>query len=82
MSPPNTPILPGIIFTTKHQTVDIIKLNGSVELGPIRTADVIVDMLRQVRPFAPMSQCTGGGLSSFGQDDRNPLHADEDSQDP
>ena len=30
----------------KHQTVDIIKLNGSVELGPIvGLSDVIVDIV-------------------------------------
>ena len=33
-------------YNKKHQTVDIIKLNGSVELGPIvRLADVIVDIV-------------------------------------
>ncbi len=33
-------------FNKKHQTVDIIKLNGSVELGPIvRLSDVIVDIV-------------------------------------
>ena len=33
-------------FYTKHQTVDIIKLNGSVELGPIvNLSDVIVDIV-------------------------------------
>nr|MCR5155510.1 ATP phosphoribosyltransferase [Butyrivibrio sp.] len=33
-------------FNRKHQTVDIIKLNGSVELGPIvNLSDVIVDIV-------------------------------------
>ncbi|MEG1847391.1 MAG: ATP phosphoribosyltransferase [Lachnospiraceae bacterium] len=33
-------------YNKKHQTVDIIKLNGSVELGPIvLLADVIVDIV-------------------------------------
>lgn len=33
-------------YNKKHQTVDIIKLNGSVELGPIvHLADVIVDIV-------------------------------------
>ena len=33
-------------YNEKHQTVDIIKLNGSVELGPIvELADVIVDIV-------------------------------------
>jgi len=33
-------------FDQKHQTVDIIKLNGSVELGPIvNLTDVIVDIV-------------------------------------
>ena len=33
-------------FNRKHQTVDIIKLNGSVELGPIvQLSDVIVDIV-------------------------------------
>lgn len=41
---------PGIardyFYNRKHQTVDIIKLNGSVELGPIvELADVIVDIV-------------------------------------
>ena len=34
------------LYNKKHQTVDIIKLNGSVELGPIvKLADVIVDIV-------------------------------------
>lgn len=33
-------------YNKKHQTVDIIKLNGSVELGPIVSlSDVIVDIV-------------------------------------
>ena len=33
-------------YNKKHQTVDIIKLNGSVELGPIvHLSDVIVDIV-------------------------------------
>lgn len=33
-------------YNIKHQTVDIIKLNGSVELGPIvKLSDVIVDIV-------------------------------------
>ena len=33
-------------YNKKHQTVDIIKLNGSVELGPIVSlGDVIVDIV-------------------------------------
>ena len=41
---------PGIareyFYNHKHQTVDIIKLNGSVELGPIvELSDVIVDIV-------------------------------------
>ena len=34
------------MYNKKHQTVDIIKLNGSVELGPIvKLSDVIVDIV-------------------------------------
>ena len=33
-------------YNTKHQTVDLIKLNGSVELGPlVSLSDVIVDIV-------------------------------------
>ena len=33
-------------YNKKHQTVDIIKLNGSVELGPlVGLSDVIVDIV-------------------------------------
>ncbi|MBO7339532.1 MAG: ATP phosphoribosyltransferase, partial [Lachnospiraceae bacterium] len=33
-------------YNKKHQTVDIIKLNGSVELGPlVQLSDVIVDIV-------------------------------------
>ena len=33
-------------YNRKHQTIDIIKLNGSVELGPmVELADVIVDIV-------------------------------------
>ena len=33
-------------YNKKHQTVDLIKLNGSVELGPIvGLSDVIVDIV-------------------------------------
>ena len=43
-------------YNKKHQTVDIIKLNGSVELGPIvDLADVIVDIVE-----------TGGTLRENG----------------
>ena len=35
-----------VFYNKKHQTVDIIKLNGSVELGPIvGLSDVIVDIV-------------------------------------
>ena len=38
-------------YNRKHQTVDIIKLNGSVELGPIvELADVIVDIVETGPP--------------------------------
>ena len=43
-------------YNKKHQTVDIIKLNGSVELGPIvGLSDVIVDIVE-----------TGGTLKENG----------------
>ena len=43
-------------YNRKHQTVDIIKLNGSVELGPIvKLSDVIVDIVE-----------TGGTLKENG----------------
>ncbi|MDD3367541.1 MAG: ATP phosphoribosyltransferase [Lachnospiraceae bacterium] len=43
-------------YNKKHQTVDIIKLNGSVELGPIvKLSDVIVDIVE-----------TGGTLKENG----------------
>lgn len=43
-------------YNSKHQTVDIIKLNGSVELGPIvELSDVIVDIVE-----------TGGTLRENG----------------
>ncbi len=53
---------PGIakdyFYNKKHQTVDIIKLNGSVELGPIvGLSDVIVDIVE-----------TGGTLRENGLD--------------
>ena len=39
-------------FNKKHQTVDIIKLNGSVELGPIvGLSDVIVDIVETGSTF-------------------------------
>ena len=39
-------IAKGYFYNKKHQTVDIIKLNGSVELGPIGgMSDVIVDIV-------------------------------------
>ena len=45
-------------FNQKNQTVDIIKLNGSVELGPIvGLSDVIVDIVE-----------TGGTLRENGLD--------------
>lgn len=45
-------------YNKKHQTVDIIKLNGSVELGPIvELSDVIVDIVE-----------TGGTLRENGLD--------------
>ena len=45
-------------YNKKHQTVDIIKLNGSVELGPIvGLSDVIVDIVE-----------TGGTLRENGLD--------------
>jgi ATP phosphoribosyltransferase len=38
-------------YNKKHQTVDIIKLNGSVELGPlVELSDVIVDIVEPVFP--------------------------------
>lgn len=41
-----TNIAKDYFYNKKHQTVDIIKLNGSVELGPIVSlADVIVDIV-------------------------------------
>lgn len=41
-----THIAKDYFYNIKHQTVDIIKLNGSVELGPIvGLADVIVDIV-------------------------------------
>lgn len=54
-------------YNKKHQTVDIIKLNGSVELGPIvELSDVIVDIvetgstlkengLRELEEICPLS---------------------------
>ena len=45
-------------YNKKHQTVDIIKLNGSVELGPlVELSDVIVDIVE-----------TGGTLKENGLD--------------
>ena len=45
-----------IFYNKKNQTVDIIKLNGSVELGPIvGLSDVIVDIVE-----------TGGTLRENG----------------
>ncbi len=41
-----TKIARDYFFNEKHQTVDIIKLNGSVELGPlVELGDVIVDIV-------------------------------------
>ena len=41
-----TNIAKDYFYNKKHQTVDIIKLNGSVELGPIvNLSDVIVDIV-------------------------------------
>ena len=56
-------------FNKKHQTVDIIKLNGSVELGPlVELSDVIVDIvetgstlrengLEVLEEICPLSAC-------------------------
>ena len=42
----NPNIAKDYFYNKKHQTVDIIKLNGSVELGPIvKLSDVIVDIV-------------------------------------
>ena len=42
-------------YNKKHQTVDIIKLNGSVELGPIvELGDVIVDIVETALPCGKM----------------------------
>lgn len=42
----NIQILPRITFNRKHQTVDLIKLNGSIELAPIvGLSEVIVDIV-------------------------------------
>ena len=41
-----TNIAKDYFYNKKHQTVDIIKLNGSVELGPlVQLSDVIVDIV-------------------------------------
>ena len=43
---PNIQALPKTIFNKKFQTVEIIKLNGSVELAPIvGLSEVIVDIV-------------------------------------
>ena len=55
-------------YNKKHQTVDIIKLNGSVELGPlVELSDVIVDIVE-----------TGGRGMSFVRphDRQSGKHAD------
>ena len=56
-------------YNKKHQTVDIIKLNGSVELGPlVELSDVIVDIvetgstlrengLEVLEEICPLSAC-------------------------
>ena len=52
-------------YNKKHQTVDIIKLNGSVELGPlVKLSDVIVDIVE-----------TGGTLRENGLEEICPLSA-------
>ena len=50
-------------YNKKHQTVDIIKLNGSVELGPlVKLSDVIVDIVE-----------TGGTLRENGLEVRKEI---------
>lgn len=61
-------------YNKKHQTVDIIKLNGSIELAPIvGLSEVIVDIvetgstLREKR-----SEGVGGGMPSVSQNGSKP----------
>ena len=43
---PSIPLSQKIIFNKKHQTVEIIKLGGSIELAPIvGLSEVIVDIV-------------------------------------
>ncbi len=72
-------------YNAKHQTVEIIKLNGSIELAPIvGLSEVIVDIvetgstLRENGLSGP-----GGGLPPFRQDDRQSgEHEDGERTDP
>ena len=71
-------------YNQKYQTVDIIKLNGSVELGPIvGLSDVIVDIVETGSTLrGKRSGSAGGNLPSVRQDDRQPgEHADGNGTD-
>lgn len=61
-------------YNKKHQTVDIIKLNGSVELGPlVELSDVIVDIVETGPPKGKRAGGSGRGMSSVRRMIVNPV---------
>ena len=58
-------------YNVKHQTVEIIKLNGSIELAPIvGLSEVICDIVETGSTLArEWSDCTGRGMSAVGTHD-------------
>ena len=72
---PNIHILQRTIFTTrKYQTVEIIKLNGSIELAPIvGLSEVIVDIVETGSTLrGEWAYGAGGGVRPVRQDGGKP----------
>ena len=70
-------------YNKKHQTVDIIKLNGSVELGPIvGLSDVIVDIVETGSTLHENGLVVLEDLSPVSKNDRKSgQHADGNRED-
>ena len=71
-------------YNKKHQTVEIIKMNGSIELAPIvGLSEVIVDIVETGSTLKENgARRTRGSLSSVGTHDRKSgQHADGKRQD-
>ena len=61
-------------YNQKNQTVEIIKLNGSIELAPIvGLSEVIVDIVETGSTLRGKWSCgSGGDLPSFGESGGKP----------